>query len=219
MEINHYIEEISNKLSNIINYINEKDKLPDNIDNGEYFQNSKNKNIMIYTPIRYNTIRDRNEDYSSIQYYKIKPVIDLFFSLSNEIRNREIRFRNKYNLKYEKTIVVNLDNRFITLNDYIIEIFYNKILSLLSINEDLNVMVYTRCNIMFDFLKKYNINNSRITIVEIFQGVENTLSMILFMSKCKYIITYSGLIPIWIMYYRNGCDNVYQYLNNKWLYN
>ncbi len=218
LEIKKYFEEISVKLSNIVDYINENDVVPI-VDQIEYFQGSKNKNIMIYSPIRINTWRNKYEDYSKIQYYRIKPVIDLFFCPSNDIKNIEYIFRERNNLKYENTIAVNLDNRDININDYTFCNFYNKILSILVENEDSTIMIYTQQSIVVDFLTRYNIRTPRMIIIDVFSDVENTLSILLFMSKCKYVITYSGILPLWMMYYRNGCDNIYQHLNNEWICN
>ena len=37
------------------------------------------------------------------------------------------------------------------------------------------------------------------------------------MSKCKYIICGSGNCSIWIMFYRENANNVFQNLNGEWL--
>jgi len=37
------------------------------------------------------------------------------------------------------------------------------------------------------------------------------LAITIIMSRCKYIICGSGNCSLWIMFYRNNCNNVYQH--------
>jgi hypothetical protein len=43
------------------------------------------------------------------------------------------------------------------------------------------------------------------------------LAITIIMSKCNYIIFGSGNCSIWIMLYRGHSNNMFQYLNGKWL--
>ena len=37
------------------------------------------------------------------------------------------------------------------------------------------------------------------------------------MSKCKHIIFGSGNCSMWIVFYRGNANNIYQFLNGKWI--
>ena len=44
-----------------------------------------------------------------------------------------------------------------------------------------------------------------------------TLATFLILSKCKHIIMSSGNCSLWTIYYRGNADNIYQYLNDKFI--
>jgi roadblock/LC7 domain-containing protein len=44
------------------------------------------------------------------------------------------------------------------------------------------------------------------------------LAITIIMSKCKYIICTSGNCSLWIMFYRENANNVFQNLNDDWFY-
>ena len=43
------------------------------------------------------------------------------------------------------------------------------------------------------------------------------LATLLIISKCKNIICSSGNCSLWIMFYRENANNIYQFFNNNWL--
>jgi hypothetical protein len=52
---------------------------------------------------------------------------------------------------------------------------------------------------------------------DIFTFSKYYLAITIIMSKCKYIICGSGNCSIWIMFYRENANNVFQNLNGEWL--
>jgi hypothetical protein len=65
------------------------------------------------------------------------------------------------------------------------------------------------------------INKSNTTVDIVFKHLNNQyskyyLAITIIMSKCKYIICGSGNCSIWIIFYRENANNVYQNLNNNW---
>ena len=58
-----------------------------------------------------------------------------------------------------------------------------------------------------------DITNAVISTVSIFV----IFATFLIISKCKYLICSSGNCSIWMMYYRENANNIYQFLNDKWI--
>jgi len=50
-----------------------------------------------------------------------------------------------------------------------------------------------------------------------YNDVQTLFATFLIISKCKYIICSSGNCSIWMMYYRENANNVFQNLNKVWL--
>ena len=74
------------------------------------------------------------------------------------------------------------------------------------------------------YFKDYirHINKCNNTVDKVFKN-ENYiysryfLAITVIMSRCKYVVCGSGNCSLWIMLYRKNTNNVYQYLNGKWL--
>lgn len=55
------------------------------------------------------------------------------------------------------------------------------------------------------------------SVGENYIDIQYLLSTFLIISKCKHFICSSSNCSIWIMYFRNNIENIYQNLNKEWL--
>lgn len=182
-------------------------------------------------------------DYKKLNFNLLKPFIDKYFSPTNDICDIIKNIETKYNLDYQNICVLfyrgNDKATETHLCDYneIIEkanIIYNKnnnIKFLIQSDETefINTMSYTfPNNICFkdeiramtrqcssvDLLTK-DIDNNNVNYI----FSKKFLAITIIMSLCKYIICGTGNCSLWIMFYRNNADNIFQFVENKWLNN
>ena len=110
--------------------------------------------------------------------------------------------------------------------------YYNKLTEIIenSNNPNLQIIIQTDSEQFLDFMKNKCLNNVIIIqensvscsnkgihkekkTEENYIDMQNLFATFLIISKCKYIICSSSNCSIWIMYYRENADNIYQNLN------
>jgi len=124
----------------------------------------------------------------------------------------------------------NQNSVFLFLNIFSPQTLYNKIIN---INKNIKILIQTDSANFIDYIngKKLKniiiINENRTSYRDKgihneqskdinYYDMQNFLSTILIISKCKYIICSSGNCSIWAMLYRGNGKNVIQYLRGFW---
>lgn len=229
-------------LIQIIKYINTYNKTPDSIDTSQLFflyKDNTNKNIDIFSyffnidnDINLNTNNNINissvnneiqfTNYKLINFNQIKPVINKYFLPNREIKNRITFLENKYNLNYNNllTVYYRSTDKSIETNIPSIETIINKIKEVKIAYPDLNILYMTDD---LQTIKNIYDNFTNVIIIEELlkhhnRGFEHAkwfLTSVIVMSKAHSIITTSGNVSNWILYYRNNSNNIYQYLSPK----
>lgn len=242
------------KLTNIVEYINSNKTLPIDVDSSKqfswyknyenknkditfnYFQNYINiPNVNITYPINYNW-RHQFINYSNIDYKCITPLIEKYFSPSDEINIIINNIEKKYNLLYKNICVLfyrgndkNIETKKCDYHEYLI--YINQ---LLKKNPNLVFLIQSDETEFIEFItNKFPYNSfyfkdeirhmkkcdSTVDIKMSSQNYEFSkkyLAITIIMSKCNYIICGSGNCDIWIMLYRGNNNNVIQNLNGTW---
>ena len=186
---------------------------------------------------------DRNcyqfTDYNKIDYSRILPFVDKYFSPSDEILQIQTKLKKKYNILPEKTIAVyyrGTDKKGETRVDSF-DSFYNKIIDILQYinNENIQILIQTDTRQFVDYIIPKLSDKNIIVIKEnttstTERGIHNEnnniqnysdmqilLSICLIMSKCRHIICTSGNVSVWTLFFRENAENVHQNLNCQWL--
>lgn len=239
------------KLYNIINFINFKLHIPNNVDSSDYFNQYKYnnteditydyfehydnmKNIDIIYSIKYDLNNELN-DYSKLDFIHICPLIQKYFSPSNNIKKIIDNIEKKYKLDFNNILAVYYRGTD-KLNETKLasfEEFYNKILEIINIDKNINILIQTDTAQFMDYINDKNLKNTIVikenimsysnngihnekSTKENYYDMLNLLSTFIIISKCKYILCSSGNCSLWIMFYRNNNKNVLQYLNGIW---
>ena len=241
------------KLTKIIEFINSNKRLPDNVDSSEQFRLYKKKercnkditfdyfghyenvpDVNIIHPIDYN-YNHQFKNYANLDYKCITPLIKKYFSPSTEINKIINNIEKKYNIVGANTLAVYYrgTDKFIETQIASFNHFYNKIIEIVNINKDINILLQTDSAKFIDYINDKNLKN--VVIIDenktsyTNRGIHNEqsyntnyqdmfyfLSTIIILSRCKYIICSSGNCSMWIMLYRENNKNVIQYLNGTW---
>ena len=241
------------KLHTIVKFINSNKRLPDIVDSSKQFKlykNDKNKDkditfdyfehyenvpdVNIIHPIDYNW-GHQFIHYANLDYKCITPLIKKYFSPSAKINEIVNNIEKKYNIVCANTLAVYYrgtdkfkETQIASFND-----FYNKIIEIVNINKDINILLQTDSAKFIDYINDKNLKN--VVIIDEnktsytnrgihkeqsnntnYQNMFYFLSTIKILSKCKYIICGSGNCNIWIMLYRENNKNVIQHLNGTW---
>jgi hypothetical protein len=206
----------------------------------EYFKNYKN--IEIDYEIDYeigakfeNNYQFRN--YKDINYTDLKPFIKKYFSVTQNIEKKIRILETKYNIDYSKICVLfyrGLDKcsetKLCSYTDMI-----EKARDVLKTDSDVKFLIqsdeaefiqkmeetFPDNSICFKDEIRY-IPKCMSTVVhqcrdDVLEFSKWYLAITVIMSRCKYIVCTSGNCSIWIMLYRGGVDNVYQYLDGEWV--
>ena len=241
------------KLYKIIEFINSNKRLPDNVDSSKQFkmykkEEMRNKDITFDYFEHYENVPDVNIipainyhhnnqfiNYADLDYKCITPLIKKYFSPSAKINEIVNNIEKKYNIVCANTLAVYYrgtdkikETKIASFND-----FYNKIIEIVNINNDINILLQTDSAKFIDYINDKNLKN--VVIIDEnktsytnrgvhkeqsyntnYQDMFYFLSTIIILSKCKYIICSSGNCSIWIMFYRENNKNVIQYLKGTW---
>ena len=240
-------------LCGILEYINNFKKLPTTVDSsqsfswyktideiditenyfkkfkeGYYLSNDENIDFNIFYQFR---------DYRWINYEKITPIINQYFSPSLQITNIIDNITAKYSVDYENTCVL-----FYRGNDKITETplcdyreyihFTQYILSkkphvkfLIQSDETefIEYFTYLYPNNSFYFKDEIrHMKKQNSTVDKVFKDDNSLyskyyLAITIIMSKCNYIVCGSGNCSAWIMLYRGNAVNICQNLQGKWI--
>lgn len=244
------------RLHLISKYIVSYKKLPDIIDSSQqflwykprnklhsditfdYFENYENMGVNIDIPnVEEYDHNLQFENYTTLDYYKITPLIKKYFYPSSNIFNIMAHIESKYNLNYENICVL-----FYRGNDKITETKlspYDEYLKysseILKRNPNTLFLIQSDETEFIEFMTSIYPNNSFYFKDEI-RHMKNTcntvdrlissnnyeysmyyLAITIIMSKSKYVICGSGNCSIWIMLYRGNNKNCVQYLNGEWI--
>lgn len=245
------------RLYDLIEYINCNNKTPITVDSSRQFELYKNDNNVNITYeyfdhydnqpniffdkklyIKYHW-QDQFKDYSKIDYKNIVPIINKYFSPSENINNIKKTIEDKYNLQYDNTCVLfyrgndkNYETKICEYKDYLI---YSDLI--LSKNPKTLFLIQSDETGFITFMRNKYPKNSfyfkdeirhiekKNTSVDLEMKSSNHkfsqfyLAITFIMSKCKYIICGSGNCSIWIILFRGNNNNVFQNLNNTWYLN
>jgi hypothetical protein len=244
------------KLHEIVKHINSHNNLPEHVDSShqfawyklhhpgdityDYFEHYDNvHNICYVANIDYLDHYQFN-DYSTLNYEQITPIVKKYFSPSFEINNIIANVANKYNIDYDNTCVLfyrgndkNGETPICEYSEYIdyakLIIVQNPTIKFLLQSDETEFLVF-----MLDMFPdnsfyfkdeirhmKKNVHNTvdhtMRDNIDIFS--KNYLAITIIMSKCKNIICSTGNCSIWIMLYRGNNANVCQNLNGAWITN
>jgi len=210
----------------------------ENYENYENYENCK-------TNITYSKKVDYYEHYQYLNYnhldYKaILPFVKKYFSPSLEIRNIITQIEKKYdipNICYENICVLfyrgndkNTETQICGYDEYVI--FAKQILDK---NENIQFLIqsdetqfiekmlslFPKNSFYFKdeirHMKKFNSTVDKLMKNNIDIYSKNYLAITIIMSRCKYIICGTGNCSIWIMFYRENSNNVFQNCNGSWI--
>jgi hypothetical protein len=177
--------------------------------------------------------------YSNLKNNNIIPVVKKYFSPSLEIKNIITNMETKYNIDYKNVCVLfyrgndkNTETTICSYDEYItiakdILCKHPQIKFLVQSDETefITEIMTTFPNNSFLFNDEIRHMNKCKSTVDICMNLENYkyskyyLAITIIMSKCQYIICGSGNCSLWIMFYRENNNNVYQNLNGVWTIN
>lgn len=231
----------STRLFEILIYMKKYKKTPDIIDSTKLFLNYKTrqqKNMDIsphfFNLNKFINIKEKNisltsdsrelqfSNYKLINFHQLKPLIDTYFDPSIEIKEKISIIEEKYRINYEKILAVyyRSTDKSLETNIPSIETIINKIYEVKKINPKLQILYMTD-----DLNSKKRICNqfkNVITIDEVdkhysrsYDHAQWFMSSMIVMSKAHSIITTSGNVSVWMIFYRNNSKNIYQYLSPK----
>lgn len=177
------------------------------------------------------------EDFRTLDPLPIRPFLKKYFTPAKYIFQIAKNFQQENEIDFEKTIVV-----FYRGTDKVVETkvaqyddFIEKSKEVLDKNPNHKFLLQTD---EVEFLELFYQNfpntfhikkipqghkNEQVCVDRIVQGSDkfdlasNFFATILLMSKCKNIITHSGNGSSWIHLYRGNSNNIYQFLDNKFL--
>jgi hypothetical protein len=174
-------------------------------------------------------------NYKTINYNAILPFVNKYFKLNNEIDGIVTNIETKYKLDYDNICVLfyrgndkSKETKLSSYNDYIK--YANEILKknknirflIQSDETEFIKTILNKFNNSFYFkdeirhMKKRNGTVDKVFNKSNYKFSKKYLAITYIMSRCKYIVCGSGNCSIWIMFYRNNANNVYQFLNGKW---
>ena len=231
------------RLFKIIEYFNTYKVLPKTVNSEEQFNFYKNKTRNDITSNYFDMTAEQSiefedtitltsdtselqfSNYRNINFGKVKPFIEKYFSLSSTILTLIEKIKEQYSLDYrnlcsvyyrgtDKSRETNIGN----FDEYIMKAEMIKMN-----NPTIEFLLMT------DEPKYINIFKRRFPSTVVVSEVDTSdrfihslylLAAVSIISKTKYIICGSGNVSNWIMFYRGNADNVYQYLNHKeYIYN
>lgn len=257
LSINHhagFFSCCSVKIGKILNYFSENKTLPNTVDSSRLFRMYKidnnvditqdfflhpdniSKTITYSSEIPINRFHFQFENYKSVDYERIVPFVNKYFTPSTEIINIYKKLITKYNITPDNCIGLyyrGTDKRIETKLDSF-DSYYTKLLELVVQLKNTQILIQTDTAQFIEYMKDKPLKNVIIidenstsssnkgihnekTPSENYIDIQTLFATFLIISRCKYIICSSGNCSIWMMYYRNHADNVYQNLNRKWL--
>lgn len=245
------------RLSKIIEYFNKFKKEPRVLNcktQFAYFKNDPfdiNEDLNLLFFKKYKTFDDipyvkdiiiSDAEYSDFQftpYYKInfdelKPFIEKYYSLSDEILNLITSDTVKYNINYDKTIGVcyrgndkHGETNIASYDDFLKKCseVYNKnadcVFFLQTDEKEFSNEFYKQFPNTFHLEKIPQISHDKNKVIHSLIYDKHRpmfgcmiLASIFMLSQCKHVITHSGNCGMWITLFRSGVKNVHQFLHH-----
>ena len=242
------------KLSSIIQFINIQKRIPSDVDSSnlfswykkrhqshdityDYFEHYKGRTEVLDCgqEIPY-THEYQWKDYSQLNYRRIIPVVNRFFSPSAEIRYVVKAMERKYNLDYTNTCVLFYRgndksketavcgyHEYIDIAKRILQ--KNPTIQFLIQSDETEFIELTRETFpenAFYFpdeirhISKCDSSVDKMMRDTNYLFSKYYLAITIIMSKCKYVACGSGNCSIWIMFYRGNAKNTCQNLMGVW---
>ena len=208
----------------------------------DFFENYDNihEEIELYKENFYiNISAFQYDNYKDVDYTYIVPFVKKYFTPSIKIKNNCDNLVLKYNIDIHNCIGLyyrgtdkNTETQIDTFDSY-----YQKLTEIINTeNDNIQIIIQTDSAQFLDFIKNKCLHNIIIinensvsytdkgihnekTTTENYIDIQNLFSTFLIISKCKYVICSSSNCSIWMMYYRENADNIYQNLDKVWLNN
>ena len=173
--------------------------------------------------------------YIDIDYKKLTPFIEKYFSPSQDILNIKNKIVNKYNINVDDYCAVyyrGTDKKIeTTIGSF--DTYIDKMNELLSKEPTIKFIIQSDSKDFIDTVKSKFTNSVSFDEENVpstsdkgihnekspddnYMIIKNFLAIVYLISKSKYIICSSGNCSIWMMLYRGNCNNVKQFLNNEW---
>jgi len=243
------------RISNIIQYFNNKKILPEIIDCSELFilyKDTKNditfdfferyENINTIIDYKKNILITQSNfqfnNYKNVDYQSILPFVKKYFEPSKDIINISNNLLSEYKIDTSNCIGLyyrgtdkHIETKLGSFN-----LYYDKLNEIINKEENKNVQILLQTDSaqFLDYMKERKINNIIIihkntvsytnkgihyenTKEKNYQDIKYLFATFLIISKCKYLICSSGNCSIWMMYYRENANNIYQFLDNEWM--
>jgi hypothetical protein len=173
-------------------------------------------------------------NYSKLDFTKIGPYVDTYFTPTNEIKKIEQNLMKKHELNPKKTLVIYYrgTDKWTEVIPLKIELFIKKAKQILEKEKDLKVLIQTDDYYSFNKMKKtfgqkaiyfnelpLSKGPKGIHLIDpINRGISNQdftklfLATTLIMSKCKYVLSASGNVSLWIALFRGTANNMIQFV-------
>ena len=234
------------RLMKILEYFNENKRVPHFVDSSEQFILYRPPDVwgdlcshffkFKLNDVSYSEdIKDCNDNqfrpYKSIHFESLNPFIERYFSPSDEIVGIANLFIQKYKLappgmisvyyrgtdKYKETPLAAFED-YSTMID---KIYKGE--QILVQSDSAPFLSYMRSKYQIVAIEEnpvsdtsngiHNENNSS----QNYNEIKYLLATVMIMARSKTVICSSGNVSIWLAYYRNSANNLYQNLNNSWL--
>ena len=214
-------------------------KIDENVDiTYNFFENYVNVNeeIIYKNKIHIDDYNFQFDNYKNVDYKSVVPFVKKYFKPSCEVLNKVNTLLLKYNIDTTNCIGLyfrGTDKVRETLIDSF-DVYYNKLNEIINLNKNIQIIIQTDSAQFLDYIKNKSISNIIVITEnsvsytdrgihnekpqgENYIDIHNLFATFLIISKCKYVICSSGNCSIWIMYYREHSNNIYQNLNKVWL--
>lgn len=175
-------------------------------------------------------------DFKKVDYKSIAPFVKKYFTPSITIKNIFNHLLLKYNINTEKCIGLyyrGTDKHSETKIDSF-DSYYHKLTEIIKKENNLTILLQTDSTQFLDYIKSKDLNNiiiinenatsctnhgihNETPSYQNYINMHNLFATFLIISKCKYVICSSSNCSIWMMYYRENANNVYQNLNREWV--
>jgi len=175
-------------------------------------------------------------DYKQLDFNSMKPFIKKYFTPSEGVNSWELYLTEGNNIDFENTCAVfyrgndkNRETQCANYYDFISQATKiekkNPGIRFLVMPDEAEFMNTFKDNFPNSFTfhelpamkKKDSANFLELPMSERAEYGKKFFAAVLIMAKCKYLVTHSGNGGLWSVIYRGNAENVYQFLNGKWI--
>lgn len=201
-----------------------------------FFYTDKDINIPNTNHIHISLYCYQFDNYKKVPYKELTPFIRKYFRPSKHILELKQSIINKYNINPKKCVGVYYrgTDKF---KETALDSFESFLLTIKNVTEhnDNTILLQTDSEPFLNYILNKNLAKKIIVIsenavsnkntgihyerskVENFIEIQYLLATILILAECNALITSSGNVSIWMMFFRGCANNVYQSLNMNWL--